>query len=153
MNVKAIPMSDLLTKCDDIYTTVIIIAQRSKQIIDDRVMPIEETEDVEDSMQLIEPEIIIDDLEKPMVQALGEYLKGPDFKEINDTISVQTAWENIVGKAISKNTKIETFKNGTIIVKVSTPIWRNELSLQKQSLLEKLKKTEQNLNVKKIILK
>ena len=69
-------MSDLLNKCDDIYTTAMIIAQRSKQIIDDRVVPIEETEDVEDSIQLIEPEIIIDDLEKPMVEALGEHLNG-----------------------------------------------------------------------------
>ena len=74
MNVKAIQMSDLLKKCDDIYTTTMIIAQRSKQIIDDRVIPIEETEDVEDSIQLIEPEIIIDNQEKPLVQALGEYL-------------------------------------------------------------------------------
>ena len=74
MNVKAIQMSDLLKKCDDIYTTTMIIAQRSKQIIDDRVIPIEETEDVEDSIQLIEPEIIIDNQEKPLVQALREYL-------------------------------------------------------------------------------
>ena len=76
MNVKALQMSDLLKKCNDIYTAVMIIAQRSKQIIDDRVMPIEETEDVEDSIQFIEPEITIDNLEKPMVQALGEYLNG-----------------------------------------------------------------------------
>ena len=76
MNVKAIQMSDLLRKCNDIYTTAMIIAKRSKQIIDDRVMPIEETEDVEDSIQFIEPEITIDNLEKPMVQALGEYLNG-----------------------------------------------------------------------------
>ena len=74
MNVKAIQMSDLLKQCDDIYTTTMIIAQRSKQIIDDRVIPIEETEDVEDSIQLIEPEIIIDNQEKPLVQALREYL-------------------------------------------------------------------------------
>ena len=74
MNVKAIQMSDLLKKCDDIYTTTMIIAQRSKQIIDDRVIPIEETEDVEDSIQFIEPEIIIDNQEKPLVQALREYL-------------------------------------------------------------------------------
>ena len=67
-------MSDLLKKCDDIYTTTMIIAQRSKQIIDDRVIHIEETEDVEDSIQLIEPEIIIDNQEKPLVQALKEYL-------------------------------------------------------------------------------
>ena len=75
MKVKALQMSDLLKKCDDIYTTTMIIAQRSKQIIDDRVMPIEETEDVEDSIQLIEPEITVDTLEKPMVQALEEYLQ------------------------------------------------------------------------------
>ena len=75
MNVKAVQMADLLKKCDDIYTTTMIIAQRSKQIIDDRVMPIEETEDVEDSIQLIEPEITVDTLEKPMVQALEEYLQ------------------------------------------------------------------------------
>ena len=76
MNVKAIQMSDLLRKCDDIYTTTMIIAQRSKQIIDDRVMPIEDIEDVEDSIQLIEPEIINDNLDKPMVQALEEHLNG-----------------------------------------------------------------------------
>jgi len=68
-------MSDLLKRCDDIYTTAMIIAQRSKQIIDDRVMPIEDSEDVEDSLQLIEPEIVVDSLEKPMVQALDEYLQ------------------------------------------------------------------------------
>ena len=69
-------MSDLLKQCDDIYTTSMIIAQRSKQIIDDRVMPIEDSEDVEDSIELIEPEIIHDDLDKPMVQALREHLNG-----------------------------------------------------------------------------
>ena len=75
MNVKAVQMSDLLKKCDDIYTTTMIIAQRSKQIIDDRVIPIDEIEDIEDSIQLAEPEISFDNLEKPMVQALEEYLK------------------------------------------------------------------------------
>ena len=69
-------MSDLLKHCDDIYTTTMVIAQRSKKIIDDRVMPIEETEDVEDSLELIEPEIIHDNLDKPMVQALEEHLNG-----------------------------------------------------------------------------
>ena len=76
MNVKAIQMSDLLKQNDDVYETTMIIAQRSKQIIDDRVMPIEESEDVEDSIQLIEPEIIHDDLDKPMVQAVREHLNG-----------------------------------------------------------------------------
>jgi DNA-directed RNA polymerase subunit K/omega len=56
---------------------VAIIAQRTKQIIDQRVIPIEEhDEDVEDSIQLIEPQIVIEEIDKPMVVALQEYLNG-----------------------------------------------------------------------------
>ena len=69
-------MSDLFDKCDDIYTTVMICAQRARQIIDQRVIPIDENEDVEDSIELIEPEIIIENIDKPMVAALEEYLNG-----------------------------------------------------------------------------
>ena len=90
---------------------------------------------------------------KELKQILGEYLKGADFKEINKTISIELAWEKTVGKPINTNTNIESFKNGIIKIKVSNPIWRNELSLQKKSLLEKLKKTEPSLNIKDIILK
>ena len=90
---------------------------------------------------------------KELKQILGEYLKGADFKEINKTISIELAWEKTVGKPINTNTNIESFKNGIIKIKASNPIWRNELSLQKQSLLEKLKMTEPSLNIKDIILK
>ena len=74
MNVKAIPMSDLFKVCDDIYTSVMIISQRARQIIDERVIPIVEDEEVEDSIQFQEPEIKIDDMEKPMIVALKEHL-------------------------------------------------------------------------------
>ena len=74
MNVKAIIMSDLFKVCDDIYTSVMIISQRSRQIIDQRFVPIVEDDEVEDSIQFQEPEIKIDDMEKPMVVALTEHL-------------------------------------------------------------------------------
>ena len=76
MNVQAISMSSLFEKCDDIYKIVKILANRTRQIIDQRVIPIEETDDVEDSIQIIEPEIVIEDIDKPMVVALEEYLNG-----------------------------------------------------------------------------
>ena len=76
MNVKAIHMSDLFNKCDDIYTTVMIVAQRAKQIIDKSVIQIDENEDVEDSFQFTEREIIVEDEDKPMVVALEEHLNG-----------------------------------------------------------------------------
>ena len=69
-------MSSLFEKCDDIYRTVVILSKRARQIIDQRVIPIEETDDVEDSIQLIEPEIVIENIDKPMVVALEEYLNG-----------------------------------------------------------------------------
>ena len=69
-------MSNLFEKCDDIYKSVMIVAQRAKQIIDQRVIPIEENEDVEDSIQLIEQDIVIEEIEKPMFVALEEYLNG-----------------------------------------------------------------------------
>ena len=76
MNVKAIQMSELFDKCDDIYTSVIIAAQRAKQIIDKSAIQIDENEDVDDSIQFAEKEIIVDVVEKPMVVALEEHLNG-----------------------------------------------------------------------------
>ena len=90
---------------------------------------------------------------KQLKHIILDFFKGTDFKEINNTISIQAAWENMVGKPISKNTKIKSYKNGTITINVSSPIWRNEISLQKQSLLEKLQKIEPSLRINEIILK
>ena len=90
---------------------------------------------------------------KRLKQILLEYLKGADFEEINKTISIQLAWEKTAGKPITDKTKILSFKKGTIIINVESPVWRNELSLQKQDLLNKLQKIEPDLNIKKIIFK
>ncbi|MDP7027720.1 MAG: DNA-directed RNA polymerase subunit omega [Candidatus Marinimicrobia bacterium] len=76
MNVKAIQMSELSEKCDDIYTSVMITAQRAKQIIDKSAIQIDENEDVDDSIQFAEKEIVVEVVEKPMVVALEEHLNG-----------------------------------------------------------------------------
>ena len=76
MKVKAIQMSELFDQCDDIYTSVMIAAQRAKQIIDKSVIQIDENEDVDDSIQFAEKEIVVDVVEKPMVVALEEHLNG-----------------------------------------------------------------------------
>jgi len=76
VNVKAIQMSELSEKCDDIYKSVMITAQRAKQIIDKSAIQIDENEDVDDSIQFAEKEIVVEVLEKPMVVALEEHLNG-----------------------------------------------------------------------------
>lgn len=47
-------------------------------------------------------------------------------------------WEKVVGKAVAENTTAEEVKHGTLIVRVSTPVWRNELALRKGEILNKL---------------
>ena len=76
MNVKAIPMSDLSKVCDDIYTSVIIVSERAKQIVDQRFVPIDENEEVEDSIFFEEQIINLDEEEKAMIVALKEHLEG-----------------------------------------------------------------------------
>ena len=75
MNVKTIHMKDLFKQCDDLYTSVMIIAKRAKKIIDDRVIPIDENEDVEDSIEFDQP-IITTYVEKPEAVALDEFING-----------------------------------------------------------------------------
>ena len=87
---------------------------------------------------------------KPIKDILSDFLKGSNFKEINETINISTAWTNIVGKTISKNTEIKSIKNGKITIKTENPVWRNELIFQKEDLLNRLKEEEPELNIKEI---
>jgi DNA-directed RNA polymerase subunit K/omega len=52
-----------------------IVAKRAKQIIDDRVIPIDENEDVEDSIEFEEP-IVTTYIDKPESIAIEEFLNG-----------------------------------------------------------------------------
>jgi len=87
---------------------------------------------------------------KPIKDILSNLLKGSSFKEINETINISTAWTNIVGKTISKNTEIKSIKNGRVTIKTTNPIWRNELIFQKEDLLNRLKKEKPELYIKEI---
>ena len=90
---------------------------------------------------------------KLIKELLSDYFKGSDFKEINETISLNKSWKKIVGKTISKNTEIAGIKKGKIIIKASNPIWRNELTFQKEDLLNRLKKEEPEIIIKEIEFK
>ena len=49
-------------------------------------------------------------------------------------------WNEVVGEAVSNNATAEEVKHGTLVVRVRTPVWRNELSLRKREILHKLNK-------------
>jgi predicted nucleic acid-binding Zn ribbon protein len=47
-------------------------------------------------------------------------------------------WSDIVGEHIAKATEPVRIQQGVLVVKVKTSAWRNELTLQKKMLVERL---------------
>ena len=81
---------------------------------------------------------------------MSDFLEGENYKKINESIKISTAWKKIVGKTIFNNTEIKSIKKGKITIKTANPIWRNELVFQKENILNRLKKKEPELNIKEI---
>ena len=59
---------------------------------------------------------------RPIKNLLSEFLNGKDFKAINETICLTTAWKQSVGEPILKNTEILDFKNGKPVL-AAFAIW------------------------------
>ena len=49
-------------------------------------------------------------------------------------------WDNVVGKSVAKNCIPEGVKHGVLIVRASTPVWRNEIAIKKKEIIKKLNK-------------
>jgi len=47
-------------------------------------------------------------------------------------------WGEIVGEKVAKNTEPDRVEHGVIIVKVSSPTWRQELYFQKNEIIKKI---------------
>ena len=90
---------------------------------------------------------------KSVKQLLEKYLKNTNHSQTLKTINIQRLWEKTVGAPIYKNTEIKSFNNGIITINVSNSTWRNELSMQKQTLIKKLNKTQSTQIIKTIIFK
>jgi predicted nucleic acid-binding Zn ribbon protein len=49
-------------------------------------------------------------------------------------------WPIAVGKKIAENTTVQNVEHGTLIVHATSPVWAQELQLQKKDILSKLNK-------------
>jgi predicted nucleic acid-binding Zn ribbon protein len=63
---------------------------------------------------------------------------------IDNTIAQNKAliiWNEIVGEKVALNTEPDRVEHGVIIIKVSTPAWRQELYFQKKEIIKKINNT------------
>lgn len=61
-------------------------------------------------------------------------------------------WAEIVGEKIAEATKAQRFEDGILFVKVKNAAWRQELSMQTDSILEAIHKSPYGKSIKQIRL-
>lgn len=62
-------------------------------------------------------------------------------------------WPKVVGENIAKHTKAEKISYGKLIVRVDSPVWRNELLFQKNDILNKINNLLKGTNINDIVLR
>jgi hypothetical protein len=69
---------------------------------------------------------------------LEQSLKRLDLAGRLNDYAVWPIWNDVVGKVIARNAQPEKIRNGTLIVKVSSPVWMQQLQFMKDMIATKL---------------
>jgi hypothetical protein len=69
---------------------------------------------------------------------LSHSLKRLELSSRLDEYGVWPIWNDVVGKTIAINAQPEKIRNGTLFVKVTSPVWMQQLQFMKQMIAEKL---------------
>ena len=77
---------------------------------------------------------------KRLRKAIEEAVDGAGIKSALDQETAVTLWGTVVGDVISAITRAEKVEAGTLIVRVETSVWRQELHMQKEELIKKINK-------------
>lgn len=88
------------------------------------------------------------------VESLGsileQSLKRLDLGARLDEYSVWPIWNDVVGPVIARNAQPEKIRNGTLFVKVSSPVWMQQLQFMKEMIAGKLNHRLKGETVKNI---
>ena len=77
---------------------------------------------------------------KHLKKAIEEAIDSAGIKSALSQEAAVVLWGSIVGDAVSSVTKAERVESGTLIVKVETAVWRQELHMQKEEIINKINK-------------
>lgn len=81
---------------------------------------------------------------------LSQSLKRLDLGTRLDEYGVWPIWNEVVGKTVANNAQPEKIRNGTLFIKVSSPVWMQQLQYMKEMIAEKLNQRLGGLLVKNI---
>ena len=79
---------------------------------------------------------------EPSIEKIGavldKSLKRLELSPRLDEYGVWPVWNDVVGNPIARNAQPEKIRNGTLFVKVSSPVWMQQLQFMKELITEKL---------------
>jgi predicted nucleic acid-binding Zn ribbon protein len=81
---------------------------------------------------------------------LEQSLKRLELAVRLDEYAVWPIWNDVVGKIIARNAQPEKIRNGTLFVKVSSPVWMQQLQFMKDMIATKLNHRLKGETVKNI---
>jgi hypothetical protein len=73
-----------------------------------------------------------------LAQVLDKSLKRLELSPRLDEYGVWPIWNETVGPTIARNAQPEKIRNGTLFVKVTSPVWMQQLQYMKEMITEKL---------------
>jgi predicted nucleic acid-binding Zn ribbon protein len=74
----------------------------------------------------------------PLKEIIGSLMKGSDLSINPEDAMIWRIWEDAVGPVVARNARPLWIKKGLLRVKVSEPIWLQELGLSEQAIRERL---------------
>lgn len=87
---------------------------------------------------------------EPFAVALDKFVHQIGITKKMKQFSVVTSWPEIVGERIAKVTEAERIENGILFVKTATAPWRNELTMRRLEIMEKVNTAAGSRIVKEI---
>ena len=77
---------------------------------------------------------------KHLKKAIKEAIDGTGIDSALNQEAAIIHWKEAVGEVISSITKAEKVESGVLTIKVETPVWRQELHMQKEEVINKINK-------------
>lgn len=75
---------------------------------------------------------------KPLGSALGELVQGLGIDKKLQEYEAVVRWEAVVGDRIAAMTSATKIQQGVLLVRVKTSTWRNELTMRKKEIIDRL---------------
>jgi predicted nucleic acid-binding Zn ribbon protein len=69
---------------------------------------------------------------------MGELIRELGIGKTLSEYGIITRWSEVVGEKIAAVTRPERFERGILFVAVSSAPWRNELTLRRQEIIDKI---------------